>query len=173
MATGDRADSADPPRPVGGLSRAGGSAAGEQWQRLPDRVRGAIPAVVVISLAALYPVYVDSLPTGIPVIRSFPAVDTGVFILLYVIMAIGLNVVVGYAGLLDLGYVAFFAIGAYTAGWLASGHFQQVHFHFGAVGITEDLRGIHISIWLVLICAGIVTAVGGIVIGLPTLRLRG
>jgi branched-chain amino acid transport system permease protein len=81
--------------------------------------------------------------------------------------------VVGYAGLLDLGYVAFYAIGAYTAGWLASGQFEQVKFHFGSVGIASNARGIHISIWLVLIIAAIVTAVGGILIGLPTLRLRG
>jgi branched-chain amino acid transport system permease protein len=144
-----------------------------RWRRLPERWRGLIPAVILIALGALYPVYVDSLPTGLPIVRTFPSVDTSVFIIIFVIMAVGLNVVVGYAGLLDLGYVAFFAIGAYTAGWLASGHFQQVHFHFGSVGISEDLRGIHISIWLVLICAGIVTAVGGILIGLPTLRLRG
>ena len=45
-------------------------------------------------------------------------------------MAVGLNVVVGYAGLLDLGYVAFYAAGAYTAGWLASGHFEHVSFYF-------------------------------------------
>ncbi len=88
-------------------------------------------------------------------------------------MAVGLNVVVGYCGLLDLGYVAFYAIGAYTGGWLASGQFQQVRFHFGSVGITHDARGIHISIWLVLILAGSLTALGGILIGLPTLRLRG
>jgi branched-chain amino acid transport system permease protein len=144
-----------------------------RWRRLPERWRGLIPAVILIALGALYPVYVDSLPTGLPIVRTFPSVDTSVFIIIFVIMAVGLNVVVGYAGLLDLGYVAFFAIGAYTAGWLASGQFQQVHIHFGSVGISEDLRGIHISIWLVLLCAGVLTAVGGILIGLPTLRLRG
>jgi branched-chain amino acid transport system permease protein len=144
-----------------------------RWRRLPPRVRTLIPAVTLITLGALYPVYVDSLPTGLPIVRTFPSVDTSVFIIIFVIMAVGLNVVVGYAGLLDLGYVAFFAIGAYTAGWLASGQFQQVHIHFGSVGISEDLRGIHISIWLVLLCAGVLTAVGGILIGLPTLRLRG
>jgi branched-chain amino acid transport system permease protein len=88
-------------------------------------------------------------------------------------MAVGLNIVVGYAGLLDLGYVAFYAIGAYTAGWLASGQFQQVRFHFGSVGISREQNGIHISVWLVLLCAALLTAVGGILIGLPTLRLRG
>jgi branched-chain amino acid transport system permease protein len=81
--------------------------------------------------------------------------------------------VVGYAGLLDLGYVAFYAIGAYTAGWLASGQFEQVRFHLGSVGISREAQGIHISVWLVLLIAGLITAVGGILIGLPTLRLRG
>jgi branched-chain amino acid transport system permease protein len=168
------------PEPRGvrhGLRGLGGSgpvdAVRSRWRKLPDRLRVALPALVLIALGGLYPVYVDSLPTGIPVVRTFPSVDTSVFIIIFVIMAVGLNVVVGYAGLLDLGYVAFFAIGAYTAGWLASGQFQQVHFHFGSVGISEDLRGIHISVWLVLLFAGIITAIGGILIGLPTLRLRG
>jgi branched-chain amino acid transport system permease protein len=88
-------------------------------------------------------------------------------------MALGLNVVVGYAGLLDLGYVAFYAVGAYTAGWLASQQFPQVSLHVGSVGITHALPGIHLSIWLVLIVAGLFTALIGIGIGLPTLRLRG
>ena len=88
-------------------------------------------------------------------------------------MAVGLNVVVGYAGLLDLGYVAFYAIGAYTAGWLASGQFEQVRFHFGSVGISHEAQGIHISVWLVLLIAGAITAIGGILSALPTLRLRG
>ena len=59
-------------------------------------------------------------------------------ILVFTMMAVGLNIVVGYSGLLDLGYVAFYAAGAYTAGWLASRHFQQVTFHFGSVGISAD-----------------------------------
>jgi branched-chain amino acid transport system permease protein len=96
-----------------------------------------------------------------------------VTILVFVMMAVGLNVVVGYAGLLDLGYVAFYAIGAYTCGWLASGQFEQVNFHLGSVGLAPSVTGIHISVWLVLLFAAIVTAVGGILIGLPTLRLRG
>ena len=108
-----------------------------------------------------------------PLIYSFPSVRSAVTILVFTTMAVGLNVVVGYCGLLDLGYVAFYAIGAYTAGWLASGQFQQVNFHFGSVGISRDARGIHISIWLVLIIAALLTAYGGVLIGLPTLRLRG
>jgi branched-chain amino acid transport system permease protein len=80
---------------------------------------------------------------------------------------------VGYAGLLDLGYVAFYAAGAYTAAWLASQQFEQVTFHLGDVGISPTLSGIHISIWIVLAIAGLFTTVVGILIGLPTLRLRG
>src|SRR6185295_10138999 len=99
---------------------------------------------------------------------------------IFAMMAVGLNMVVGYAGLLDLGYVAFYALGAYTAAWLASPHASQftlggkpIDVNIGGVGVTEGLGGIHISIWIVLLAAAIVTAVGGILIGLPTLRLRG
>src|SRR5438094_796711 len=125
------------------------------------------------TLAVTYPFYVDSLPTNIPIILSFPTLHDSVTILVFVMMAVGLNVVVGYAGLLDLGYVAFYAIGAYTAGWLASGQFQQVNIHVGSVGVGSAERGIHVSVWMVLLIAGVVTAIGGILIGLPTLRLRG
>ena len=144
------------------------------WQRLPAPVRRFGPALLVLIVAVLYPYYLSSLPTGnVPLIYSFPSVRSAVTIIVFTMMAVGLNVVVGYCGLLDLGYVAFYAIGAYTAGWLASGQFQQVSFHFGSVGVAHDARGIHISLWLVLIIAALVTAAGGILIGLPTLRLRG
>jgi branched-chain amino acid transport system permease protein len=93
--------------------------------------------------------------------------------LVYIMMALGLNIVVGYAGLLDLGYVAFYAMGAYTVAWFASLQFSQRTFHLGAVGIAPDLSGFHISIWILLALAGIVTAFTGVLIGLPTLRLRG
>jgi branched-chain amino acid transport system permease protein len=81
--------------------------------------------------------------------------------------------VVGYAGLLDLGYVAFYAIGAYVCAWFASQQFEQVSIRFGSADVAAGTPGIHISIWLILIVAGIVTGLGGILIGLPTLRLRG
>jgi branched-chain amino acid transport system permease protein len=90
----------------------------------------------------------------------------------YVMLALGLNIVVGYAGLLDLGYVAFFALGAYTLGWFGSGLFSNRNVHFLDVGNTE-LPGIHISFWVVVILAGIVAAIAGVIIGWPTLRLRG
>ena len=128
---------------------------------------------MLTALAVTYPFYVASLPTNVPVILSFPPLHDSVTILVFVMMAVGLNIVVGYAGLLDLGYVAFYAIGAYTAGWLASGQFEQVNFHLGSVALAPSVRGIHINIWLVLLFAAILTAVGGILIGLPTLRLRG
>jgi branched-chain amino acid transport system permease protein len=153
-----------------------GARAGElrsSWNRLPPAARNWIPILVPLALIALYPTYVSSLPTDLPVILRFPDVSTWVVMLVFMTMGLGLNIVVGYAGLLDLGYVAFYAVGAYTAGWLASGHFQQVRFHFGSVGISEDLQGIHVSIWLVLLVAGLVTGIAGIIIGLPTLRLRG
>ena len=57
----------------------------------------------------------------------------------FTMMAVGLNIVVGYCGLLDLGYVAFYAVGAYTAGWLASQHFEQVTFHFGSSVPNEQV----------------------------------
>jgi branched-chain amino acid transport system permease protein len=159
---------------AGGLARAAHlDVVTKTWRRIPGRIRGPLPVLGLTALAATYPFYVANLPTNIPLILTLPPLHDTVTILVFVVMAVGLNVVVGYAGLLDLGYVAFYAIGAYTAGWLASGQFEQVKFHFGSVGIASNARGIHISIWLVLIIAAIVTAVGGILIGLPTLRLRG
>jgi branched-chain amino acid transport system permease protein len=95
----------------------------DTWGRLPRRARSLIPALLVLALAALYPVYYDSLPTAVPVIQNFPSVSTAVIMIVFMMMAVGLNIVVGYCGLLDLGYVAFYAVGAYTAGWFASVHF--------------------------------------------------
>src|SRR2546425_5906274 len=151
-----------------GLSRVA-----ERWNALPERVRSLTPVVIVVALAITYPFYVGHLPTKFRVTEILPPLHDTVTIHVFVMMGVGLNIVVGYAGLLDLGYVAFYAIGAYTAGWLASGQFQQVKLHLGAVGVASNARGIHISIWLVLLIAAIVTAVGGILIGLPTVRLRG
>jgi branched-chain amino acid transport system permease protein len=143
-----------------------------QWRRLPRRVRGpAIPAIVIV-LAILYPYYRSWLP-NIPIFGEVPSVDTGVTMLIYMMMAIGLNIVVGYAGLLDLGYVAFYAIGAYTAAWFASPHFENAHAHIGAVGVNPEAAGFHVSIWIVIFVAAILSAFAGVLIGLPTLRLRG
>jgi branched-chain amino acid transport system permease protein len=134
-----------------------------------------ILGIVALALAALYPVIYEEMlgDMSIPVLREWPSVSTGVIMLVFMMMAVGLNIVVGYAGLLDLGYVAFYAVGAYTAGWLASGQFQQVKVHVFSSGVAEGLRGIHINMWIVLVIAGCITAIAGILIGLPTLRLRG
>jgi branched-chain amino acid transport system permease protein len=125
----------------------------------------------LIVLGILYPFIVEYL-RDFPVIGDFvPRTGSMVVMIVVTMMALGLNVVVGYAGLLDLGYVAFYAAGAYVAGWLASIHFEDVNFHFLSEGDGE--AGIHLSVWLVLIIAGVFTTLVGIAIGLPTLRLRG
>lgn len=95
--------------------------------------------------------------------------------LIYAIMALGLNVVVGYAGLLDLGYVAFWAIGAYVGAWLMSTFIYQVKkgIHLGSAKTVASQPGIHISFWAVLVIGAIVCGIFGILLGAPTLRLRG
>jgi branched-chain amino acid transport system permease protein len=144
------------------------------WRRVPESVRRWVPLAIVLAIALSYPYIVSDLKGLGELGDFFPAVPSAVYILVFTMMALGLNVVVGYSGLLDLGYVAFYAAGAYTAGWLASGHFQHVTFHFGSVGLDRDTAtGVHISLWLVLLIAAIFTAGTGILIGLPTLRLRG
>jgi branched-chain amino acid transport system permease protein len=96
--------------------------------------------------------------------------------LIFVMAALGLNIVVGYAGLLDLGFVAFWAIGGYTAGWLMSGFFQKdgITFRFFGSEFTRinNIGGIHINVWTVLIGAAVLCAIFGVIIGAPTLRLR-
>jgi branched-chain amino acid transport system permease protein len=136
------------------------------------------PLIIVLALGAFYPLLADDEGTfqirgWTAVGEFFPHTASCITILVFTMMAIGLNVVVGYAGLLDLGYVAFYAAGAYVAGWFASTQFEQVTIHFGDVGVAPTLPGIHISIWPILLLAGIFTGVVGILIGLPTLRLRG
>jgi ABC-type branched-chain amino acid transport system, permease component len=92
----------------------------------------------------------------------------------YIVMGLGLNTVVGFAGLLDLGYVAFFALGAYTAGWFSSGFYANADVHIGVSGkYLNALPGVHLNWLLVVLIAAIICAIAGIIIGLPTLRLRG
>ena len=93
--------------------------------------------------------------------------------LVWVICAVGLNIVVGYAGLLDLGFVAFWAIGGYTAGWLMSTFFNQISngIYFLSAA-PPNQPGIHLNWWIVLVIAGCVCAFAGIIIGAPTLRLK-
>ena len=110
-----------------------------------------VPLLIVLGVT--YPWYVDALQS-LPLIGDFiPATESMVVMLALTMMAVGLNVVVGYAGLLDLGYVAFYAVGAYTAGWFASEQFDQVHFHFFS-SVPDDQPGIHVTMWVVLVLRG-------------------
>ena len=89
--------------------------------------------------------------------------------LLYVMLALGLNIVVGYAGLLDLGYVAFFAVGAYLYGLLASPHLTDT---FPAIAAAFP-NGFHTSLWMVIPLALVLAACTGVLLGIPVLKLRG
>ena len=139
------------------------------WRRFRDwKHFNFATAVIVLGLAALFPLTQDPL-------SGF--MDDCILALAYVVMALGLNIVVGFAGLLDLGYVAFYAFGAYSMGWFASDFFSQVNhekgIHIGVTGFAATLPGIHLNFFLILLVAVGFAAIAGIVIGLPTLRLRG
>jgi branched-chain amino acid transport system permease protein len=129
---------------------------------------GRVLTALVVFGAAVLPFFY---PTGSGLI------DDATTALAYVVMALGLNIVVGFAGLLDLGYVAFFAIGAFTIGWFGSGFYADINggegVHILVGGFAGTLPGIHMNFVLVLVFAVIFTAVAGALIGLPTLRLRG
>ena len=89
--------------------------------------------------------------------------------LLYVLLALGLNIVVGYAGLLDLGYVAFYAVGAYLFALMASPHLADNFAAFAAM----FPNGLHTSLWIVIPVAALLAAFCGALLGAPTLKLRG
>jgi branched-chain amino acid transport system permease protein len=97
--------------------------------------------------------------------------------LTYTVMALGLNIIVGFAGLLDLGYVAFFTIGSYTIGWFGSMFLAGVNdgegLHLFVGGVAAELPGVHANFLLVLVAALALTTIAGMLIGIPTLRLRG
>ncbi len=123
-------------------------------------------AAVAIGAVALLPLFVAGGGTFL---------DNATYALAYVIMALGLNVVVGFAGLLDLGYVAFFAIGAYTIGWLGSSFFAErlPNVHVGVTSFLNAQPGIHLNYVLIIIAAAVLAAGLGALLGFPTLRLRG
>jgi branched-chain amino acid transport system permease protein len=124
-----------------------------QWSRDPNMI---VYSVLLVG-AILFPP-LASFATGTNTLTSLAA-DAGVWVLL----AIGLNVVVGFAGLLDLGYAAFFAIGAYTYALLASTQLGSSPLH------TQ----VHLPFWILLFIAMFVAATAGALLGAPTLRLRG
>jgi branched-chain amino acid transport system permease protein len=105
--------------------------------------------------------------------------------LLYIMLALGLNIVVGFAGLLDLGYIAFYAGGAYLAGLLSSPQFatllESVISQYPALGdslvaiLGPEIQqnGIHLSVWVIVPLAAALAAFFGALLGAPTLKLRG
>jgi branched-chain amino acid transport system permease protein len=99
--------------------------------------------------------------------------DASIESLGFVIMALGLNIVVGFAGLLDLGYVAFYAIGAFVMGWLGSAHFANADVHVLASEFANRQPGIHLWFPFILIAGALFTGLWGVILGAPTLRLRG
>jgi len=89
--------------------------------------------------------------------------------LLYTLLALGLNIVVGYAGLLDLGYVAFFAVGAYMYALLSSPHLIDT---FPAIAAMFP-EGMHMPLWLIIPVGAGLAGLFGMLLGAPTLKLRG
>ena len=128
--------------------------------------------IAAIAIWAFYAFVLDKLPEPLPTFFQswFPASSINES-LVWVICALGLNIVVGYAGLLDLGFVAFWAIGGYCAGWFMSDFFYQVNWRFGTT-TPKEIPGIHISFWLVLFIGALICALFGVIIGAPTLRLK-
>ncbi len=135
------------------------AARAERWfQRRREEDRQRLRWVVIGAIiVAVYP-FVDEL-FGLGLMGSL------IPMFVFVILAMGLNIVVGYAGLLDLGYVAFFVIGAYTMAFLTSPNSYFVQ-HDWVPGILQHF-------WPAMLLSWVVAAISGVIIGAPTLRLRG
>jgi branched-chain amino acid transport system permease protein len=138
-----------------------------EWQeaigkRLPRWWSRALAAVVIV-IGIVLPFFFS---------QSSGFLSATIIALAYVVMALGLNVVVGFAGLLDLGYVAFYALGAYSMGWFGSDFFFNAHVHAVVSGVSATEAGIHLNFVFILIAAILITSLAGTLIGLPTLRLR-
>src|SRR4051794_41026899 len=135
--------------------------------RVPKGMRIGLTLLACL-VAIVVPLFID---TGGNVMNNM------VLAAAYVVMALGLNIIVGFAGLLDLGYVAFFAIGAYTMGYFGSGFHANAGggegIHILVTGPAANLPGIHVNFLIVCVLAVLATTIAGMIIGLPTLRLRG
>ena len=141
----------------------------------PDALESGVNPNVKRALVVLVVLAAAGLPFLFPSGAGF--IDDATTALAYVVMALGLNIVVGFAGLLDLGYVAFFAIGAYSIGWFGSGFYGAINneegIHIAVTGPAATLPGIHANFLLILVAAVVLCAIAGVIIGLPTLRLQG
>jgi len=129
------------------------------WENDPRKDPNAVVYFLLAIFAVLFPLFASVVTGGSPNFLLSVAGDAGV----YVLLTLGLNVVVGMAGLLDLGYAAFFAIGAYTYAFIASDH----------LAVTPLQTTLHVPFWIVLLIALFVAASFGVILGAPTLRLRG
>ncbi len=123
-----------------------------------------VAAVAVIVAAIFFPFLFG---------QADATMNTAVLAMAYVVMALGLNIVVGFAGLLDLGYVAFYAIGSFCIGWFGSGFYADRDIHVLATQFASNLPGIHFNFIIIVAIAMVLCAIAGMIIGLPTLRLRG
>lgn len=120
------------------------------WGKVSNDKRALFVGYVLLFVALAFLPFLLSLTVGRMWVRILD------FALIYAMLALGLNIVVGFAGLLDLGYIAFYAVGAYTWALLASPQF-----------------GLHLPFWVVLPIGAAVAALFGLLLGAPTLRLRG
>jgi ABC-type branched-subunit amino acid transport system ATPase component/ABC-type branched-subunit amino acid transport system permease subunit len=146
-----------------------------RWRTVAPARRRQIWSVLLLALGIAYPF----------VLSGGGYVDAAANAYTYVLLALGLNIVVGFSGLLDLGYAAFFAIGAYTYGAAASGQLKipwsDVWTPFLWLGQVQrvpveggtDLVQLQVSFWAMLVVGGLVCALFGVLFGAPTLRLRG
>ena len=141
-----------------------GRRSAESARRDPRSRPGAPRVAAVFALAAVAPLFFSA---GGDVLHNM------VLAAAYVVMALGLNIIVGFAGLLDLGYVAFFAIGAYTAAYFGSGFWANADVARSSPATPWRTPGIHVNFLLILVLAVAATAIAGALIGVPTLRLRG
>jgi branched-chain amino acid transport system permease protein len=151
------------------------SPAAARWRGLPLARRRRLLSVVLFAVALLFP-FIGVNPSH---------VDAAANAYTYVLLALGLNIVVGFAGLLDLGYAAFFAIGAYTYGAAASFQLKPAWSEVWAplawlgqvsrvpVEGQADIVQLHFSFWFMLFVGAAICAVFGVIFGAPTLRLRG
>jgi branched-chain amino acid transport system permease protein len=142
------------------------AAAVKGWTLPPWWEKALFP--IFLFVAIVFPFFFDA---------GGSVLGTATLALAYCVMALGLNIIVGFAGLLDLGFVAFFAIGAYVMGWFGSLFFAEINgekgIHILTAGRASELPGIHMNFILILVAAVIATTIAGMLIGLPTLRLRG
>ena len=114
--------------------------------RIPEATRRRLLVTLLVLAAALFPLIDD----------NDGDIDAAANACSFAVLALGLNIVVGFAGLLDLGYIAFYAVGAYTYALLSSPHF-----------------GLHLPFWIILPIGAAVAAFFGVLLGTPTLKLRG